>query len=217
MNSILKTDFYKVTHMLQYRDNITHFTSYLTPRGSRFQSIDKMVVFGIANFVNEYLFKGFNEEFFNVEWPVVRNEVVEVLEKGLGYPQRLVNNTLVKIGALHNLGYLPVEINGLPEGSICPMQVPAIEIRSTDFAFAWVAQSIESLLSCEFWHPTMSATIAHEYAKIAKAAYDKTVCGVDYKTAMCDFSMRGQESYESAVASGAGFLTSFYNCSTVES
>ena len=217
MNSILKTDFYKVTHMLQYRDNITHFTSYLTPRGSRFQSIDKMVVFGIANFVNEYLFKGFNEEFFNVEWPVVRNEVVEVLEKGLGYPQRLVNNTLVKIGALHNLGYLPIEINGLPEGSICPMQVPAIEIRSTDFAFAWVAQSIESLLSCEFWHPTMSATIAHEYAKIAKAAYDKTVCGVDYKTAMCDFSMRGQESYESAVASGAGFLTSFYNCSTVES
>ena len=217
MNSILKTDFYKVTHMLQYRDNITHFTSYLTPRGSRFQSIDKMVVFGIANFVNEYLFKGFNEEFFNVEWPVVRNEVVEVLEKGLGYPQRLVNNTLVKIGALHNLGYLPIEINGLPEGSICPMQVPAIEIRSTDSAFAWVAQSIESLLSCEFWHPTMSATIAHEYAKIAKAAYDKTVCGVDYKTAMCDFSMRGQESYESAVASGAGFLTSFYNCSTVES
>lgn len=217
MNSILKTDFYKVTHMLQYRDNITHFTSYLTPRGSRFQSIDKMVVFGIANFVNEYLFKRFNEEFFNAEWPLIRNEVVEVLEKGLGYPQRLVNNTLVKIGALHNLGYLPVEINGLPEGSICPMQVPAIEIRSTSPAFAWVAQSIESLLSCEFWHPTMSATIAHEYAKIAKAAYDKTVCGVDYKTAMCDFSMRGQESYESAVASGAGFLTSFYNCSTVES
>lgn len=217
MNSILKTDFYKVTHMLQYRDNITHFTSYLTPRGSRFQSIDKMVVFGIANFVNEYLFKGFNEAFFNAEWPLVRNEVIEVLEKGLGYPQRLVNNTLVKIGTLHNLGYLPIEINGLPEGSICPMRVPAIEIRSTSPTFAWVAQSIESLLSCEFWHPTMSATIAHEYAKIAKAAYDKTVCGVDYKTAMCDFSMRGQESYESAVASGAGFLTSFYNCSTVES
>ena len=217
MNSILKTDFYKVTHMLQYHDNITHFTSYLTPRGSRFKSIDKMVVFGIANFVNEYLCKGFNEEFFNAEWPLIRNEVVEVLERGLGYPQRLVNNTLVKIETLHNLGYLPIEINGLPEGSLCPMQVPAIEIRSTHPDFAWVAQSIESLLSCEFWHPTMSATIAHEYAKIAKAAYDKTVCDVDYKTAMCDFSMRGQESYESAVASGAGFLTSFYNCSTVES
>ena len=218
MNSILKTDFYKVTHMLQYRDNITHFTSYLTPRGSRFQSIDKMVVFGIANFVNEYLFKGFNEEFFNAEWPLVRNEVVEVLENGLGYPQRLVNNTLVKIGALHNLGYLPIEINGLPEGTLCPMQVPAIEIRSTHPDFAWVAQSIESILSCEFWHPAISATMALEYKKIAKAAYDKTVDDdISHMTAMCDFSMRGQESYTSAVASGAAFLTSFYNCSTIES
>ena len=218
MNSILKTDFYKVTHMLQYRDNITHFTSYLTPRGSRFQSIDKMVVFGIANFVNEYLFKGFNEEFFNAEWPLVRNEVVEVLENGLGYPQRLVNNTLIKIGALHNLGYLPIEINGLPEGTLCPMQVPAIEIRSTHPDFAWVAQSIESILSCEFWHPAISATMALEYKKIAKAAYDKTVDDdISHMTAMCDFSMRGQESYDSAVASGAAFLTSFYNCSTIES
>ena len=218
MNSILKTDFYKVTHMLQYRDNITHFTSYLTPRGSRFQSIDKMVVFGIANFVNEYLFKGFNEEFFNAEWPLVRNEVVEVLENGLGYPQRLVNNTLIKIGALHNLGYLPIEINGLPEGTLCPMQVPAIEIRSTHPDFAWVAQSIESILSCEFWHPAISATMALEYKKIAKAAYDKTVDDdISHMTAMCDFSMRGQESYTSAVASGAAFLTSFYNCSTIES
>lgn len=218
MNSILKTDFYKVTHMLQYRDNISHFTSYLTPRGSRFQSIDKMVVFGIANFVNEYLFKGFNEEFFNAEWPLVRNEVVEVLENGLGYPQRLVNNTLVKIEALHNLGYLPIEINGLPEGTLCPMQVPAIEIRSTHPDFAWVAQSIESILSCEFWHPAISATMALEYKKIAKAAYDKTVDdNISHMTAMCDFSMRGQESYDSAVASGAAFLTSFYNCSTIES
>ena len=218
MNSILKTDFYKVTHMLQYRDNITHFTSYLTPRGSRFQSIDKMVVFGIANFVNEYLFKGFNEEFFNAEWPLVRNEVVEVLENGLGYPQRLVNNTLIKIEALHNLGYLPIEINGLPEGTLCPMQVPAIEIRSTHPDFAWVAQSIESILSCEFWHPAISATMALEYKKIAKAAYDKTVDDdISHMTAMCDFSMRGQESYDSAVASGAAFLTSFYNCSTIES
>lgn len=218
MNSILKTDFYKVTHMLQYRDNISHFTSYLTPRGSRFQSIDKMVVFGIANFVNEYLFKGFNEEFFNAEWPLVRNEVVEVLENGLGYPQRLVNNTLVKIEALHNLGYLPIEINGLPEGTLCPMQVPAIEIRSTHPDFAWVAQSIESILSCEFWHPAISATMALEYKKIAKAAYDKTVDdNISHMTAMCDFSMRGQESYDSAVASGAAFLISFYNCSTIES
>ena len=217
-SSILKTDFYKVTHMQQYNTGITHFTSYLTPRGSRFKNIDKMVVFGIANFVNEILYKDFNENFFGKHWLDIYEDLIEVLHDGLGYSLPTIKETEFKIKKLYNLGYLPIELNGLPEGTLCPMGVPAIEIRSTHPDFAWVAQSIESILSCEFWHPAISATMALEYKKIAKAAYDKTVDDdISHMTAMCDFSMRGQESYDSAVASGAAFLTSFYNCSTIES
>lgn len=217
-SSILKTDFYKVTHMQQYNTGITHFTSYLTPRGSRFKNIDKMVVFGIANFVNEILYKDFNENFFGKHWLDIYEDLIEVLHDGLHYSLPTIKETELKIKKLYNLGYLPIELNGLPEGTLCPMGVPAIEIRSTHPDFAWVAQSIESILSCEFWHPAISATMALEYKKIAKAAYDKTVDdNISHMTAMCDFSMRGQESYDSAVASGAAFLTSFYNCSTIES
>ena len=217
-SSILKTDFYKVTHMQQYNTGITHFTSYLTPRGSRFKTIDKMVVFGIANFVNEILYKDFNENFFGKHWLDIYEDLIEVLHDGLHYSLPIIKETELKIKKLHELGYLPIELNGLPEGTLCPMGVPAIEIRSTHPDFAWVAQSIESILSCEFWHPAISATMALEYKKIAKAAYDKTVDDdISHMTAMCDFSMRGQESYDSAVASGAAFLTSFYNCSTIES
>ena len=217
-SSILKTDFYKVTHMQQYNTGITHFTSYLTPRGSRFKNIDKMVVFGIANFVNEILYKDFNENFFGKHWLDIYEDLIEVLHDGLHYSLPTIKETELKIKKLYNLGYLPIELNGLPEGTLCPMGVPAIEIRSTHPDFAWVAQSIESILSCEFWHPAISATMALEYKKIAKAAYDKTVDDdISHMTAMCDFSMRGQESYTSAVASGAAFLTSFYNCSTIES
>ena len=217
-SSILKTDFYKVTHMQQYNTGITHFTSYLTPRGSRFKNIDKMVVFGIANFVNEILYKDFNENFFGKHWLDIYEDLIEVLHDGLRYSLPTIKETELKIKKLHELGYLPIELNGLPEGTLCPMGVPAIEIRSTHPDFAWVAQSIESILSCEFWHPAISATMALEYKKIAKAAYDKTVDNdISHMTAMCDFSMRGQESYTSSVASGAAFLTSFYNCSTIES
>ena len=217
-SSILKTDFYKVTHMQQYNTGITHFTSYLTPRGSRFKNIDKMVVFGIANFVNEILYKDFNENFFGKHWLDIYEDLIEVLHDGLHYSLPTIKETELKIKKLYNLGYLPIELNGLPEGTLCPMGVPAIEIRSTHPDFAWVAQSIESILSCEFWHPAISATMAFEYKKIAKAAYDKTVDDdISHMTAMCDFSMRGQESYASSVASGAAFLTSFYNCSTIES
>lgn len=218
MNSILMTDFYKATHMMQYREGITHFTSYLTPRGSRFDSINGMVVFGIANFVNEHLIKNFNENFFDLNPKTIEREVADTLCNGLGYPTEMASRTVEKIMGLYKLGYLPIELNGLPEGTICPMGVPAIEIRSTHEDFAWVAQSIESLLSCEFWHPAVSATIGHEYAKIAKAAYKETVDDtISYRTAMCDFSMRGQESNASAVASGAAFLASFNNCSTIQS
>ena len=217
-SSILKTDFYKVTHMQQYNTGITHFTSYLTPRGSRFKNINKMVVFGIANFVNEILYKDFNENFFGKHWLDIYEDLIEVLHNGLHYSLSTIKETELKIKKLYNLGYLPIELNGLPEGTLCPMGVPAIEIRSTHLDFAWVAQSIESILSCEFWHPAISATMALEYKKIAKAAYDKTVDDdISHMTAMCDFSMRGQESYTSSVASGAAFLTSFYNCSTIES
>ena len=217
-SSILKTDFYKVTHMQQYNTGITHFTSYLTPRGSRFKNIDKMVVFGIANFVNEILYKDFNENFFGKHWLDIYEDLIEVLHDGLHYSLPTIKETELKIKKLYNLGYLPIELNGLPEGTLCPMGVPAIEIRSTHPDFAWVAQSIESILSCEFWHPAISATMALEYKKIAKVAYDKTVDDdISHMTAMCDFSMRGQESYTSSVASGAAFLTSFYNCSTIES
>lgn len=218
MISILRTDFYKATHMLQYREGITHFTSYLTPRGSRFKNIDKMVVFGIANFVNKWLYEDFNKNFFEKSDIEIYLEVEEVLHNGLGYSTEMVDKTYDKIFGLWKLNYLPIEINGLPEGTLCPMQVPAIEIRSTHPDFAWVAQAIESILSCEIWHSIMSATVGLEYKKIAKAAFDKTVDdNISHMTAMCDFSMRGQESYDSAVASGAAFLASFYNCSTIES
>ena len=215
-NTLLKTDFYKCCHMLQYDNSVTHFTSYLTPRNSRFKTIDKMVFFGLSNFIQKYLVEDFNTTFFNRDFPSIKKEFEEVLRDGLLYDEELMNKTLTKVSQLHTLGYLPIEINALPEGTLCPMGVPAIEIRSTHKDFAWVAQAIESLLSCSIWHPCISATIAHEYAKIASAAYTKTVDNGNYKNGCCDFSLRGQESYESALISGVAFLTSFNNCSTVE-
>lgn len=216
-NSFLMTDFYKTTHLLQFAPEITHLTSYLTPRGSRFKNIDKMVWFGIQSFCQKYLVENFTENFFYRDWFDIEEEITHVLRNGLEYNEELIDKTVDKVLKLWSLGCLPIEINALPEGTLVPMGVPALEIRTTKDGFAWVGQAIESLLSCSIWHPCVSATIAYEYAKIAKAVYRDTVDdNISWKTAMCDFSMRGQESYESAVASSAAWLTSFYNSSTVD-
>ena len=215
-NVLLQTDFYKATHLMQFNSKITSLTSYLTPRSSRLNTTDKMVWFGIQGFIQKYLVGEFNNNFFNLEWNTIAEQFHECLGLGLGYSTERIDNTLAKVKELYDLGYLPIRINALPEGTLVPMNVPALEISTTKDGFAWVGQAIESLLSCSIWHPCVSATVAYEYAKIAKEAYKVTVeDDIPWQTSMCDFSLRGQESNESAVASSAAWLTAFYNSSTV--
>ena len=216
MNPFLLTDFYKLTHILQYRPELRELTSYLTPRGSRLKGIDKVVFFGLSAYVHSYVVENFNKNFFNRNFEYCECEIREVLELGLGYSDEMIDRTINAFRALHELQYLPVEINAVAEGTLVPMGVPCVEIKSTNPDFFWVGQALEASLSAAIWHPMVSATIAREYRKIARGAFSATVeNGIDERTAMCDFSMRGQESNESAVNASVAWLTSMWNSSTV--
>ena len=216
MNPFLLTDFYKLTHILQYRPELRELTSYLTPRGSRLKGINKVIMFGLSTYVHSYVVENFNKNFFNRPWVEIADEIYDVLKNGLGYTDGMISKTCHTIWCLHELGYLPVEINAVAEGTLVPMGVPCVEIKSTNPEFFWVGQALEASLSAAIWHPMISATIAREYRKIAREAFAKTVeNGVDERTAMCDFSMRGQESNESAVNASVAWLASMWNSSTV--
>lgn len=216
MNPFLLTDFYKLTHILQYRPELRELTSYLTPRGSRLKGIDKVVFFGLSAYVHSYVVENFNDNFFNCPWDEIAVDIADVLKNGLGYSGDMITKTLINLHALHDLHYLPVEINAVAEGTLVPMGVPCLEIKSTNPQFFWVGQALEASLSAAIWHPMVNATIAREYRKIAREAFAKTVeNGIDERTAMCDFSMRGQESNESAVNASVAWLASMWNSSTV--
>ena len=216
MNPFLLTDFYKLTHILQYRPELRELTSYLTPRGSRLKGIDKVVFFGLSAYMHSYVVENFNKNFFNRPWDEIADEIYDVLKIGLGYSDDMIGKTCKAIWSLHELHYLPVEINAVAEGTLVPMGVPCLEIKSTNPQFFWVGQALEASLSAAIWHPMVSATIAREYRKIARGAFSATVeNGIDERTAMCDFSMRGQESNESAVNASVAWLTSMWNSSTV--
>lgn len=216
MNPFLLTDFYKLTHILQYRPELRELTSYLTPRGSRLKGVDRVVFFGLSAYVHSYIVENFRENFFRRNFEYCECEIREVLELGLGYTDEMIDKTIEHFKALHKLQYLPVEINAVAEGTLVPMGVPCVEIKSTNPEFFWVGQALEASLSAAIWHPMVSATIAREYRKIAREAFAKTVeNGIDERVAMCDFSMRGQESNESAVNASVAWLTSMWNSSTV--
>ena len=210
-NPLLMIDFYKATHSEQYPKGLTKMVSYYTPRMSRLNDVDKVTLFGLQAFIKEYLIEGFDKYFFNKNI----NEVLEEYERTLNYTMGEGSYDSTKILRLHQLGYLPLQISALPEGTRSNIGVPQIEITNTHPDFVWLVNTIETLLSCTMWHTQVSAEVGYRYRKIVDKYVDWTCEDVNPRNVLGDFSMRGQQSAESAIKSSAGWLLSFNNTATV--
>lgn len=205
MTPILYTDSYKTNHFRMYPENTTMIYSNLTPRKSRLKGVESIVVFGIQHFIKEYLLGKFKTDFFDRDWEDISDEY-----------KYAINTDIDHIRRLHKLGYLPLEIKALPEGSRCPMRVPCLTIRNTHPDFGWLTNYLETLMSCSLWQPMTSATIAREYRKILEKYAKETTGSTDFVQWQAhDFSMRGISSLESAILSGMAHLTSFTGTDTI--
>ncbi len=210
---ILLKDGYKVGHKFQYPEGTTLVYSNLTPRKAREEKIHDIVFFGLQYFVKEYLISQFNNNFFKAD----KKEVMAI------YKRRIENYlgkdaiTYDHIEALYDLGYLPLEIKALPEGSLVPMKVQVLTIKNTKPEFFWLTNMLESLMSAILWKPTTSATTAFEYLKTFTKYANETV-GTDHSFIPWqgdDFSFRGMSGIEDAIMSGAGHLLSFTGSDTI--
>ena len=211
-NPLLLIDFYKSTHHEQYPKGLTKMVSYFTPRMSRLEGQNKLVMFGLQAFIKEYLIENFNEYFFGRPKDEVLSEYSRVLDNTLGKGAYDLN----KIVDLYDLGYLPLEIRAIPEGSRVDIKVPMLEISNTHPDFVWLVNTIETMMSCTLWHTMLSANVGFNYRNIVNKYYDISVDDtVPRARALGDFSMRGQESVESATKSSAAFCLSFLNTATV--
>ena len=211
-NPMLLIDFYKAVHAEMLPQNITKSVSYFTPRMSRVKRWDKVVMFGLQGFIKEYLIDYFNDNFFNVPLETVMGEYTRIMDNTLG--KNAYNPK--KIEYLHNLGYLPIEIVALPEGTLVPMHVPMFGITNTHKDFAWLPQSLESLISAEMWHPMLAANVGYTYRQIVNKYYDETCDdNIPRAKALGAFDFRGEECLQSATKAGAGWLLSFLNTATV--
>ncbi len=209
---LLLCDFYKTVHSEQYPKGITKLVSYLTPRMTRLIGEDKLIMFGLQAFIKQYLIECFNDNFFLKTKEEVLSEYNRILSYSLG--PGCYNDK--KVGELYDLGYLPLEIKAIAEGTRVPVKVPMLEISNTHPDFAWLVNTIETLMSCSLWHPMISANVGYKYRSIVNQYYEKSVdTEVPRARALGDFSMRGQESLESAIKSSAAFCLSFLNTATV--
>lgn len=212
INPMLLIDFYKAVHAEMLPAKITKSVSYFTPRMSRVRMWNKVVMFGLQGFVKTYLIDYFNERFFERPIDEVISEYERIMDASLGKGVY----GLQKIKDLHALGYLPIEIWALPEGTKVPMYVPMFCITNTHDDFAWLPQALESLISAEAWHPMLVATVGATYRDIVNKFYDETCDdSVSRNKALGSFDFRGEECTDSAIKAAAGWCLSFVNTATV--
>lgn len=211
VTTLLLSDTYKQTHDRMYPKGLTKLTSYWTPRKSMLPNLNKMVFFGLQAFIQKYLGEHFHNNFFSKDITEVLDEYKEYLDIQLGEG----NYDIEKVINLHKLGYIPLRIEALPEGTVVPMGVPCIEITNTHSEFAWLVQWIECILQTELWKMCNHATISHEYAKLAKHYYEMTTDDLDPKMAFSDFGMRGMSCLEESVKCSAAWLLSANKTSTI--
>lgn len=212
-NPMLMCDFYKLSHRDQYPEGTEFIYSTFTPRTSFIPGMDKVVVFGIQGFIQEYLVKYFNDNFFSKDVEEVIKEYQHVVSSTLG-PDAAEDVTHIR--ELHSVGYLPLLISSLPEGTIVPLKTPVLSIENTDSRFPWLVGYLETLMSCSLWQPMTSATKAAYFRQLLDHYAEETGGPLDFVQFQGhDFSMRGLSSLESAKLSGAGHLTSFVGTDTI--
>lgn len=210
--ALLLSDGYKQVHAEQFPKGLTKLVSYLTPRRSRLVTEDEMVFFGLQAFCQKYLIDYFNDNFFGIDENEVVRQYTRVIDVMLGKG----NYNLQKVINLHRLGYLPLDIHAIPEGTMVPMGVPCIEITNTHPDYAWVVQWVESLMSSEMWKPCVHATVGHMYRRIVNKWYKETVDdNIPRHKAISDFGFRGMSCREEATKASAAWLLSFSGTATI--
>lgn len=212
INPFLLTDAYKISHPEQYPPGTEYVYSNVTPRSSRLEGVNSIVVFGLQYFIKEYLIDQFNDNFFNRDKQEVLDELQSFFDEYFGRD----SVDVTKYGDLHDLGYLPLRIKALPEGTRCPIGVAFCTIENTDPKFYWLTNFIETLSQTIIWNPITSATIAADYKRILTKYNTETVGNTDFVPFQAhNFSMRGMSSLESGLTTDAGHLLSFVGSDTI--
>lgn len=207
------TDSYKVSHKKFETGGISEIYSNFTPRfakhmqemlGDHFDQ--NYVVFGVQYMMLRLHYmaqKGFFER--------PKQDVIEEMKNVHG--AYIGNDEFEHFEKLHDLGYLPVEMKALPEGTVAPVGTPFFTIRNTHPDFEWLPNYLESGISTEVWKPLTVATVTRAIRSVTNFYADMTTGSLDgTEWQNHDFHVRGASGFESAAIDGVAFLLS--SCGT---
>lgn len=206
-NALTNIDSYKLGHARMYPEGTTEVYSNLTPRSDRlFKSPakdGKMVWVGMQAFLHT-LVAVWKDTFFDRPKAEVCKEFADMVAPFCG-PNGF---DITHLELLWDLGYLPIRIKSLPEGSRVPMGVPVMTIKNTLAPFYWLVNYLETWLSADLWKTCTAATITDNYRRILEVWREKTGGSKEFADwQIHDFSPRGMSGMQDAARTGFGHLT----------
>ncbi len=191
-------DSYKVSQWKQYPEGTEYAMSYIEARGPK----DGYTIF----FGLQYILK-------QLEVPTF-DDVEEV-------------NKLAKIHFGRNdifnfdgwmdvaeLGYFPLSIRAVPEGTKVPNGNVLATVENTLPGYAWLVSWFETQI-LRVWYPTNVATISHEIKTLINGFLQKNGTPETLKFKLHDFGARGASTGESAQVGGMGHLVNFLGTDTL--
>lgn len=204
-------DFYKTGHYRQDPPGTEYVYANVTGRSDRLAKMlddfdHKIVVAGISSVCQWMLVDLWNDTFFSRPKDEVLRKYKNRMDSALGAGAVGTDH----IGALHDLGYLPVRIKALKEGTRVNIRVPFMTVENTLREFYWITNYLESALSSEIWKTINNATIAYEFRRLLDNFAKTTGTPrefVDFQAH--DFSLRGVGGVYDGASHGIGHLFSF--------
>lgn len=194
-NLILNTDSYKTSHFAQYPEDAEYVSSYIESRGGIYPAT---VFFGLQMFIKRYLTK-----------PITLDDIDEAEALCIAHGVPFNRTGWMHILNAHN-GYLPLEIEAVPEGTEVPNGNVLVQVINTDPSCAWLTSYIETALLRAVWYPTTVATVSKACQTIIAEYLGETADNMDgLPFKLHDFGPRGASSEETAAIGGLAHLVNF--------
>ena len=140
----MQKDVYKEFHVRAIHPEVTESYANYTSRSDKHSNIkdgDGVVFVGLQYFILDYLIDEWSH-FFNASKSEAVYNHGRILSAMVGYQ---VDTQYLE--DLWELGYLPLEIKAVEEGTIVPYQVAPMTIRNTVEGYQWLPLMIETVLS----------------------------------------------------------------------
>lgn len=200
INPLYEADGYKIGHPHMLAENTVREYWTWIPRSLKYMhpSIERIMSSG-QQMVWRYIHSNFQELFFD-----------QPVDAALRFGKDMSAYLMMDYDAdhfvkLHKLGYLPVKIKALPEGTFTRANIPHMTGINTKDGYAWLGLFLETLVSKLAWQLPTAATIGHRFKKNAVDWVTKTdpenLWLADF---MChDFHSRGGNPFTS-IAVGIG-------------